>query len=585
MFNPSDLVGKQIDQFRLDRYIASGAMGSVYKATDLVLDRPVALKLISKSEDLGPAAEEARRRLIKEAQAAGRLSHENIVTIHSYGETEDYQYICMAYVEGRTLAEILRERKLLPIEEGFVLFEQILGALDAASRVGIVHRDIKPSNILIGRDGRAQITDFGIAKFLSVSMTVTGMVMGTPYYMSPEQVSGRKVDTRSDIFSVGAVMYEVLTGVKPFDADSTITLAYKIVQQDPVPPNVINMDMDLPVAGVIQKALAKDPGQRYQTAMEMLYALRASMETRTLAPETTVNVGNPALNPIEATVLSGIGGRAISSARPTPAPRVVKKRPTFMLLMGACLLILVLLGGGVYMAFYRIHPATAPSEGARTAKNATSGEPAAVAVTAPSETSTVSPAEKAKNPDGAPEAGPSQAEVPKPQEPAGPQEPAAGTPAANSSAGVVAQALILEAKNQWESNPAGARKLLEQAVSLQPDSFEAVFQLARFCTFHKDYDNAVRQYQAALRINNQVPEIYFNLGFIYHAQGNYDLAIESYEACRALSPPYQDEVLTNLGILYIKNDNPEKARVLLKQALELNPKNGLARSYLTKMGK
>lgn len=277
------LIGRKVDQFRLDEYLAQGAMGLVFKARDTTLDRTVAIKLISKKDDLTVAMAEARRRLIQEAQAAGRLTHPNIVTIYSYGDTEEFQYICMEYVVGRTLAEVLRECPVLDIEEALSIFEQILQALDAASHEGIVHRDIKPANIIITPEGKVKVMDFGIAKLPSLSMTTTGTVLGTPYYMSPEQISGQKVDTRSDIFSVGAVLYQALTGTRPFEGESTVALVYKIIQSEPVPANILNVRTSASVANVINKALAKDPCQRFQTPAEMLQALKSAVVNREAA--------------------------------------------------------------------------------------------------------------------------------------------------------------------------------------------------------------------------------------------------------------------------------------------------------------
>ena len=285
MFDPDSLIGKKLDQFRLDQYVARGAMGMVYKAFDTVLMRTVALKLIPKANEAGMSQEElatreeARKRLIQEAKAAGRLSHPNIVTIHSYGETEDYEYICMEYVPGKTLSQILREQKIFPIEEAIPIIEQVLLALESANREQIVHRDIKPSNVMVLADGRTKVMDFGIAKLPSFSMTVTGTVLGTPYYMSPEQISGQKVDIRSDLFSVGAVLYEIVTGERPFDAENTATLAYKIVQVDPIPPKILNIHVPETVGRIISKALTKDPNHRYQTPAEMLKDLRAVKQT------------------------------------------------------------------------------------------------------------------------------------------------------------------------------------------------------------------------------------------------------------------------------------------------------------------
>ena len=321
MFNPGSLVGKNIDQFRLDEFIGQGAMGIVFKAFDNILHRTVALKLISKQAEFStPAMVEARKRLIQEAQAAGRLSHPNIVTIHSYGETEEYQYICMEYITGRTLAEVLYEQKVLAVEDAADIFEQILMALDAANKEQIVHRDIKPTNIMIMDDKRAKVMDFGIAKIPSLSITTTGTVLGTPYYMSPEQISGQKVDIRSDIFSVGAVLYQVLTGERPFEGESTVTLAYKIVQVEPIPPKILNVHIPQNIEGICKKALTKDPGLRYQTPAEMLQDLRIAMHkgapVQPAAVDTTVRFKAVAAPE-----------RVIEEKRKGPAPVARKRRP------------------------------------------------------------------------------------------------------------------------------------------------------------------------------------------------------------------------------------------------------------------
>jgi eukaryotic-like serine/threonine-protein kinase len=293
MISPGNLIGKNIDQFRLDEFIGQGAMGVVYKAFDNILHRTVALKLIAKdAQPATPAMMEARRRLIQEAQAAGRLTHPNIVTIHSYGETDEFQYICMEFIIGKTLGEILAEQKILPVEEAIIIIEQILLALDVAHQGQIVHRDIKPTNIMILNDKQTKVMDFGIAKLPSLSITTTGTVLGTPYYMSPEQISGQRVDIRSDIFSVGALFYQIITGERPFDGETTITLAYKIVQVEPVPPKVLNIHIPQTIENICKKALAKDPTFRYQTPMEMLEDIRAfkrrATVSRPLTDDTTI---------------------------------------------------------------------------------------------------------------------------------------------------------------------------------------------------------------------------------------------------------------------------------------------------------
>jgi len=270
--DPQSLVGKEISHFKLEKLIAKGSAGLVFKARDVVLDRVVALKLISKDDAL-PHAVESRRRFILEAQAGGGLSHPGIVTVYSYGETDEFQFICMELVRGYTLAEILTEEKRLSVRRALNLFQQVLFALEASHGAGIVHRDIKPSNLMVSRDGRLKIMDFGIAKIASLSITTAGTILGTPYYMSPEQITGAKVDIRSDLFSVGAVLYQSLTGEKPFDAETNTGLAYQIVNVEPVCPSVTNPDLPEIICDIIRKAMMKDPVERYQTPSEMREAL------------------------------------------------------------------------------------------------------------------------------------------------------------------------------------------------------------------------------------------------------------------------------------------------------------------------
>ncbi len=525
MFTPGSLTGKQLDQFRLEEFIGQGAMGMVYKATDTILNRTVALKLISKKSDVTtPAMAEARRRLIQEAQAAGRLAHPNIVTIHSYGETEDFQYICMEYITGRTLAEILNEQKVLAVEEAGFYFEQILQAIEAANQEQIVHRDIKPTNIMIMADKRLKVMDFGIAKIPSLSITTTGTVLGTPYYMSPEQISGQKVDIRSDIFSVGAVFYQVLTGERPFEGESTVTLAYKIVQVEPIPPKVLNVHIPPAIENIVKKALAKDPFQRYQTPGEMLADLRAALRPsappRPAVSDTTIKSKSAAF---EQTLQ--ISPKERLSVKEEPAPAAAKASPP---------------------------PPSKPKP--EPAGPAAGGKPEAQAVPRPA-----GPADAPSKPGGSTVKTlaisgvlllvmvvvivlvvrlvkkPSAVTPPAPATDLGQKSPAAG--GATPQIKAQAEQLVLQAKGDLTANPSNAQKLLEQAVALDPQNFEAQYQLARLFTTRKNYPAAIQHYQEALALNNQVPEIPFNLGFIYLNQGDYDLAIRYYESCRALSPP------------------------------------------------
>ncbi len=372
MASPSSLIGKQIDNYKLDLYIASGAMGMVYKATDLILNRTVALKLAPKDQDPTPEVLEARMRLKAEARNAGVLSHANIVTIYAYGETDEYQYISMEYVEGKTLSQIVEKRKHLPIEEAAELFEQILRALEAAGKAGIVHRDIKPSNIIIrDEDGEVKVTDFGISKRLSVSMTTTGTMLGTPNYMSPEQITGREVDVRSDIFALGAVMYQVLTGRLPFEGNDVYSLTYKILQEDPTPANVANPAVSPHMALVIRKAMAKDPGERYQTPREMLAEIKKTLSSGGVDPaelldaEATIAArGLP--RPMPEPPARGAGAARTQTGLeefPRKATRAKRMRLKQFAAGVACLVTVVALSWYGYQRFHPLRPAIEAGQG------------------------------------------------------------------------------------------------------------------------------------------------------------------------------------------------------------------------------
>lgn len=293
MLTPKALVGKQIDEFRLDEFIAAGSMGMVFKAHDNVLKRTVALKLISKGYQLTPAMAEGRKRILREAQAAARLSHLNIVTVYRYGETDEFHYICMEYIPGKTLAQILFERKTIPLKIAVPLFNQILQALEAAHQEHIVHRDIKPANVIITKNRTVKVMDFGIAKSEFLSSTLTGEVLGTPYYMSPEQIAGRRVDIRSDLFGVGAVLFQSLTGMKPFDSETMAGLVFQIMNVDPISASLAETLLPPPVERFIKKALSKDPADRFQTPAEM------SKELLRLLPDGPEEAGTDAATVIE----------------------------------------------------------------------------------------------------------------------------------------------------------------------------------------------------------------------------------------------------------------------------------------------
>jgi len=254
--------------------LGQGAMGVVYKAKDPLIDRVVAIKTIN----LGLATDEKEEyegRFYQEAKAAGRLNHPNIVTIYDVGKSGDVAYIAMELLEGRELRDIMNEGALLPVDQVLNIVAQVAQGLAYAHEHEIVHRDVKPSNIMVIRDGHVKITDFGIARMASSSVrTQTGMVLGSPKYMSPEQVMGKSIDQRSDIFSLGVMLYEMLTGQAPFDGENVNAIMYQTLNAVPPPPNMMNPAIPEMVNFIVAKALAKKVEDRYQNAKDFAADLR-----------------------------------------------------------------------------------------------------------------------------------------------------------------------------------------------------------------------------------------------------------------------------------------------------------------------
>jgi serine/threonine protein kinase len=275
---------------KLGRYevlseLGKGAMGVVYLAKDPVIGRMVAIKTIRMTNvgDDDSESREFRERFIREAQTAGILSHPNIVTIHDIGEDPETQtsFIAMEYIEGKNLKSLLAEKAPFSYDQIADMIAQVAEAIDYAHRKGIIHRDIKPANIIITTDEKVKITDFGIAKVASSNLTTTGQFLGTPNYMSPEQVSGAPVDGRSDIFSLGVVLYELLTKRKPFQGENLTAISYKIVHEDFTPPAELSRDVPPEFNPIVARAMAKDPWNRYQRGKDLalaLHQLRAHLE-------------------------------------------------------------------------------------------------------------------------------------------------------------------------------------------------------------------------------------------------------------------------------------------------------------------
>ncbi len=299
----------QLGRYNIIGELGQGAMGTVYKAVDPLIDRVVAIKTITLSLALDEK-DEYEARFYQEAKAAGRLSHPNIVTIYDVGKSGDVAYIAMEFLQGRELRDILNDGKRMPVDQVIDIVAQVAMGLAYAHEHGIVHRDVKPSNIMVVRDGHVKITDFGIARMASAAVrTQTGMVLGSPKYMSPEQVMGKLTDQRSDIFSLGVMLYEMLTGQAPFTGENVNAIMYQTLNAVPPPPSSLRTGVPEMLNFIVAKALAKDLDDRYQDAKEFANDLRTC---RDMMPRSAEHLDVSKLQAAPGVQL----GEAISVARP-----------------------------------------------------------------------------------------------------------------------------------------------------------------------------------------------------------------------------------------------------------------------------
>lgn len=264
----------ELGRYEILARLGQGSMGVVYKARDPLIERILAIKTVALQGLSADEADAYEQRFYREARSAGRLNHPNIVTIHDVGRSDGLAYIAMEFLEGRSLREILDSGVVLSPGKAVRIAYQVAKGLAYAHQNGVVHRDIKPANIMVLRNGTVKITDFGIALLPCGSLTLVGTALGSPKYMSPEQVLGRSVDGRSDIFSLGALLYEMLTGVAPFRAEDLQAILYQVLNETPPSPSRHNPDIPEVLDGIVAKAMAKPPGERYQDAADVARDLR-----------------------------------------------------------------------------------------------------------------------------------------------------------------------------------------------------------------------------------------------------------------------------------------------------------------------
>ncbi len=385
-----------VGRYEITGELGRGAMGVVYKALDPTIGRTVALKTM-RLDVHGLDAQEMVRRFQNEARAAGVLNHPNIVTIYDAGEQDGIFYIAMEFIEGTTLHELLAEKRVLATDEVLQLTRQICRGLDYAHSNSIVHRDIKPANIMITGNGTVKIMDFGIAKS-GGQVTNTGQVLGTPNYMAPEQVKGRQLDGRSDLFSLGVILYEMLTGEKPFVGQNVTTIIYKIVNENPITPRDLDVTVHPGLSAIVTKALAKAPDDRYQTGADLVrdlenYKLAGPVRTGSTAAISPAPSAPEKTLVLPLRVVAGNTARVAGAAAPALAKKPVPvKRPTTAILSSkrsvllATIVTIVVLGsamGGYAYHRTRVKMQQLAEEAKIKEAQQAAREPIAIAIPAP----------------------------------------------------------------------------------------------------------------------------------------------------------------------------------------------------------
>src|SRR6266850_770365 len=303
---------KTLGRYNIERTLGKGAMGVVYEGIDPRLGRRVAIKTILKSHLDEDTAKDYSMRFVREAQAVARLNHPNIVQVYDFGEEGDIAYLVMEFIKGRELKASFEANERFDLKEAVRIMGELCDALDFAHNAGIIHRDIKPANVMLDAQARTKLTDFGVARVqdsdkTSVERTQAGTMVGTPAYMSPEQITGGNIDKRSDVFSAGIILYQFLTGEKPFTGSGAWTIAKKIIQEEPPLPSSLNNAITPLFDGVVNRALAKNPEQRFQSARDLSVALRRALEGKSEEDDS------------DKTVAGAMTGEFAALVKPSPA--------------------------------------------------------------------------------------------------------------------------------------------------------------------------------------------------------------------------------------------------------------------------
>lgn len=492
----------QLGKYQIRRELGKGAMGIVYEGFDPGIERVVAIKTILPSQLKGGEVNDVLARFKREAQAAGRLNHPGIVAVYDYGEVvaqtdhtlvagtrqaladgQRVAFIAMEYVQGRELRDFFEANERFPLKQVERLMVEMLDALEHAHSKGVTHRDMKPANLIVLADGHVKVADFGIARLETSELTQAGTILGTPAYMSPEQFMGQTVDGRSDLFSCGVILYQFLTGEKPFTGNTT-TIMYKVLREEPLPPSTLNLTLPAAWDAVVKKAIAKVPADRFQSAKEFADAIRSAAVRRAddptfvgsysglndpdvtaqMPPPAPVHVQAPVIDPI---VFSTLGGNAMSAGQQaapkallasSSVPVPAKSTSNGALVGGIAGVLLVGAAGAFWMTGKNSAntPAMAPTATTSVASAAPAASPPVITTPTPS--------------------------VPTPAAPASPSAPtvAAGAEAAQEPGTLIISALgLVDPKDpkfngdanaaQSEARADASRQLVEKALALYVD--------------------------------------------------------------------------------------------------------------------
>jgi eukaryotic-like serine/threonine-protein kinase len=374
-----------LGKYEIKRPLGRGAMGTVYEGWDPIIARRVAIKTVRLPNESDPETEEALARFRREAQAAGRLNHPNIVGVFDYGETSDLAYIVMEFVDGPPLKSLLDKQDRFALADTVRIMEDLLAGLHYSHERGVVHRDIKPANVMLTGTGQAKIADFGIARIESSSMTQAGTVLGTPAYMSPEQFMGQVVDARTDIYSSGVLLYQLLTGERPFEGGMS-AIMHKALNTDPPSPSQLSVTAPPSFDAVVRRAMARRPEDRYRSATDFAAAIRAAVS----ASAQPASQDEATQITVTARPQTGTGVAAVSASRVMPASQTVGRLSVPVMAAGAVVLLAFLGGAGWWFLLRAPAPiqtqvaaATAPAPAVGTPTPRPESRPAAVPAGAP----------------------------------------------------------------------------------------------------------------------------------------------------------------------------------------------------------